>query len=151
VQKQWLAHVPWDSVVTLHAALCRDRQLDTGQNAKAYETARQLWERTLPRTLPLPEVLDVCRQCHDLLPFAFNNANTFSAIAKTLIEECAKRLPPVEAQILRVTVAHYVVGLIGRRELTQVLRHFETKCAPQAATGLVAPPLEAPRPQPGAS
>jgi hypothetical protein len=84
----------------------------------------------MPRPMTLKEVLDVCRECHDLAPFTFNNGNTFAATGRTLVEDWLRTLPPVEAQVIRNTVGHYIVGLIGKRELLQVLRHFEQTWQP---------------------
>src|SRR5262245_56395898 len=75
--------------------------------------------------MPLREALQTCRQVHDLGPFMFNNGNTFAAVGRTMVEELLQRVPPVEAQILRTTIGHFIVGLIDKRELLQVLRHLE--------------------------
>lgn len=153
IKKQWLEAVPWDSVVQLNHALCRDKQLDPGQspkNPKAFEAARQLWERTAVKTLTLKAVLDACRQCSELSPFTYNNGNTFAAIAKTLVESLVADLAPVEAHIARTTVGHYVAGLIGRAELAEVLGHFEKKQRETSTRTMARPaaaPATAPAPQ----
>ena len=125
-RKQWLTTAPWESVLTVNQALCQAQKTTHQAKEKASEAARQLWEKAVPQTMSLKDVLDVCRRCHELSPFTFNNGNTFAAISKTLIEDWLKELPPVEAQVIRTTVAHYVAGQVGQKELLQVLRHFET-------------------------
>jgi len=125
LEMHWLTAVPWDTLLTVNQALCQAKQVTSQQNEKTCETARQLWESARPRRMPLREVLDVCRECSKLTPFVFNNGNTFAAVVKTLLEDPLKSMPPVEAQIIRTTVAHYVNGLVGKKELLQVLRHFE--------------------------
>src|SRR5262249_15016194 len=94
-------------------------------NAKSFEKARRLWDKAIPRTLTLEQACQVCYECQDLTPFTFNNGNTFAAIGRPFIEDSLKHIPPVEAQIIRTTVCHFIGGLIGRRELQQVLEHFE--------------------------
>jgi hypothetical protein len=138
-KQQWLDVVPWEMVVSIHEALCNDKKLGNSPNLPAYETAQRLWNETLPKTLSLKEALDVCRKCHDLTPFTFNNGNTFSAIGKTLIEDLAKNLSPVEAQIVRTTVGHYVVGMIQKGELAGVLRHFAKQWKPRTKAALPLP------------
>ena len=133
LQQQWLQAVPWDSVLTVNKALCQAQKQEPMTNAKGMDAARRLWEDAAARTLSLEQVLDVCRQCHERGPFAFNNGNTFAAVGHTLIEDWLKSLAPVEAQIVRTTVGHYIVGLIGRRELLQVLGHFKARSTPQPA------------------
>jgi hypothetical protein len=75
----------------------------------------------------MPDAIDVCKQCFEMGPFVFNNGNTFAAAARKIIDNWLQLLPPVEAQIARTTVGHYVVGQITRKELVDVLGHFESK------------------------
>ena len=127
LQKQWLRSVSWEQVSVLNQTLCQAQQLAAQCKPSAVETARQLWEASAPKVMGLPEVLDLCRQCHDLGPFVFNNGNTFAGIARALVERLLGVLSPVEAQILNTTVSHYVASQICRKELVQVLRHFESR------------------------
>jgi hypothetical protein len=127
MHKQWLNAVPWESVQTLNQTLCRDKQHAYEVRTAAFDKARQLWEKSAPQAMSLPEVMMLCKRCHDLGPFGFNNGNTFAAIGKTLVEDLVRTLPPVEAQIVRTTVGHYIAGLIGKQELVQVLEHFEAR------------------------
>jgi hypothetical protein len=141
VQKQWLAAVPWQSVLSINQALCQAQKTEHKPNSENYLSAQHAWEGALPRQMTLPEVLDLCKKCCNLSPFVFNNGNTFAAISKTLIEDWLKAIPPVEAQIIRTTVAHYVAGLVGRRELLNILDHFEPvlKSSPAPTTPPSAP------------
>jgi hypothetical protein len=150
LQQQWLNAVPWESVLTINKALCQAQKLEPMTNAKGLDAVRQLWGVSAARVMSLTEVLDFCRQCQELGPFKFSNGNTFAAVGRTLIEDWMKTLTPVEAQILRTTVGHYIVGLVGRRELLQVLAHFKSRPMPQAAPAaqpLPAPLLTQARPQ----
>ena len=124
-RKQWLNAVPWESVVTLNHALCQAQKLEPLKNARTHDKARRLWEKAVQKNLTIREAFEACHDCHELAPFTFNNGNTFAAIGRTLFEDNLKQMPPVEAQIIRTTVCHYIVGLIGRKELQDVLRHFE--------------------------
>jgi hypothetical protein len=135
--KLWLGGVPWDSVVKINKALCQAQKLEPGTNSRAYERVRQAWDCAVGRRTSLPDVLDLCRECHEAMPFTFNNANTFSSIARTLLEDWLKNMPPVESQIIRTTVAHYVAALVSRKELLQILRHFDR--LPQPVTSTVSP------------
>lgn len=124
-QKPWLQTVPWDSVVTLNKALCQAQNLEALTNPQTLAKARQLWEGAVQKKLTVREAFEVCHDCYDLVPFTFNSGNTFAAIGRTLVEDYLKQMPPVESQIIRTTIGHYIVGLINARELKQVLRHFE--------------------------
>jgi hypothetical protein len=124
-ETQWLSAAPWDAVLAVNKALCQAQKIEPLNNERGYDAARRLWEQSVPKTLPLQAAIDVCRDCYELGPFTFNNGNTFAAIGRTLIDETLKLMPPVEAQIVRTTVCHYIVGLIGRKELQAVMRHFD--------------------------
>lgn len=126
-ERNWLGAVPWESVVSLNKALCQAQKLEPLHNAKGFSAAQRLWESSSAKKLSLRAVIEVCHETFELSPFTFNNGNTFAAIARTLLEEPLKQISPVEAQIVRTTVCHYIVDLIGAKELQQVLRHFEAK------------------------
>ena len=126
LSKNWLEVAPWQVVTSLNQSLCQARELASQPNEKGFEPARQLWEESGHRPLTLFEALDLCRRCHDLMPFTFNNGNTFAGIGRTLLDDWLQTLPSVEAQIVRNTVGHYIVSLIDKRELHRVFRHFET-------------------------
>jgi hypothetical protein len=132
--KHWLTGVPWDSVVTINKALCLAQKVEPTTKPGSCERIRDKWETAVGRRALLLDVLDLCRECNEAMPFMFNNGNTFASIAKTLIEEWLGVMPPVEAQIIRTTVAHYVAGLVSRKELLQILRHFNKLPRPVTAT-----------------
>jgi hypothetical protein len=126
--RPWLSTVPWPVVVQSNEDFCRSKGLTPTLNPKTGDTARQAWERAGQQALTLEQALEVCRQCNRLIPFTFGSERTFVTIGLTLIDDLLRRLPKdaaVEAQILRHTVGNYVVGLISKRELHQVFRHFE--------------------------
>ena len=127
IQKEWLGSVPWDKVLSVNQGLCQAQNTAPQSKLESAEAARQLWAQAAPKAMSLAEALDVCRHCHDLGPFLFNNGNTFAAISKTLVEDWMQSLPALEAQILCTTVCHYVAGQIGKKELINVLRHVETR------------------------
>jgi hypothetical protein len=128
ISKAWLDAVPWESVQTLNQALCHAQKAQYATNAKSFASVGVRWQNAVPRTSGLVEVLDLIRECREALPFTLNNGNTFAAIAKTLVDDWIKSLAPIEAQIVRTTVCHYVAGQVGRKELLQVLQHLGPAC-----------------------
>jgi hypothetical protein len=109
--------------VSQNQELCQKDHQPHEPNPPGYDTAQRLWEETRPKTIPLWAALDLFRQTHKLAPFKFFNGNTVAAVAKTMIGEVLGAMPPVQAQMARSTVAHYVVGAIKVGELEQVLDH----------------------------
>jgi len=142
--KQWLSASPWESVLSVNKALCQAQKVEPTTQAARHDKAQRLWEGAVARKTTLKEVLDLCRECHELAPFTFNNGNTFAAIGRALVEDWLKILPPVEGQIVRTTIGHYIAGLIGRKELLQVLQHFEESWQRETAhVDRMAPPVVA--------
>ncbi len=125
--------------MTLNRALCQAQKTEPLHNQKSFEVAHRRWEAAASKQTTLRAAIEACHEACELAPFTFNNGNTFAAIARTLLDEHFKHLPPVEAQILRTTICHYIVGLIGAKELQQVLRHFESTLK---AAGGATPPAE---------
>ena len=123
--KSWLAAVPWSAVVQKNEELCRSKGFTHRLNPKTSDTARLLWDPAGARPLTLGRALELCRRCNELIPFILASDQTFVAIGHDLTEDLLQRLSPVEAQILRSTVGHYIAGLVARKELEHVFRHFE--------------------------
>lgn len=72
----------------------------------------------------------------------YGNESTFAALATSIIEDWTNTLPPLEAQILRSTIRHYVAdSLVSKRELLQVLSHFQAKFKTNGSAQPMASPL----------
>src|SRR5437762_4785439 len=138
IEKPWLSSFPWEEVQLINQSLCKE-QSTAYQANKTLEMARQFWEKASAQRMSLPEVLAVCRHCYEMAPFTFNNGNTFATIGKKLLADWLSSLPPVESQIVGNTVGHYIAGVINKRELLTVLRHFETSWKTYTAAREIAP------------
>jgi hypothetical protein len=143
-----MAPVPWDSVVTINRALCQAQNAEPLTNPAGVETAQRLWDAAVNRSMTVRDAFDVCRQTHKAGPFVFNNGNTFAAVGHTLAETLLRSLPPVEAQILRTTIGHYICGLIGNGELQQVMKHVEPLLERATPTSAATTQSPAPTPTP---
>lgn len=151
ISKAWLGAVPWESVQTINQALCQARKLEYQANADALPKISARWNAAVLRVAGLVETLQLIRECCDARPFMFNNGNTFAAVARTLVDDWLKALPPIEAQIMRTTVCHFVAGEVGKKELLQVLNHLGPACKkamPAATPAKDAVPLPVSRVQP---
>jgi hypothetical protein len=125
MKKVWLKDWPWTTVVTINAALCKEKQALHQPTSDGYEPARKIWEEARSRELTLREVFDLCRRCHRLAPFCFYNGNTFAAIGRTLIQGLLEKLPPVQAHSFRSVVGHYIAGTAGAREMSEALKDLD--------------------------
>lgn len=144
-KKQWLMGVTWDSILNVNRTLCQAQKVEPATRPKPLAAAQSVWEKASRQPLALAEVFDACRTCCELAPFVFNNGNTFAAVGRSVIEDHLKSAPPVEAQILRTTVGHYIAGKVDRRELCAVLAQLSHVFS-QAPTPAPAParPASAP-------
>lgn len=124
-EKIWLKNWPWETVVALHAGLCKAKETPMDTNPQNYEEARALWENSRFKTLSLHETLALCRRCHLLSPFSCYNGNTFAAIGRTIVEEILQRMSPDKAHAFRSVVGHYIAGTAGDEELAGALVKFE--------------------------
>jgi hypothetical protein len=119
--RAWLEAWPWESVVTINAALCREKNALHKPTTDGYEVTRKVWEDSRYLKLSLRQVLEICRRCHRLSPFCFYNGNTFVAIGRILIQDIHTKMSPVKAQAFRSVVGHYIAGTTGDAELDQAL------------------------------
>ncbi|MBC8096184.1 MAG: hypothetical protein H7Y43_10255 [Akkermansiaceae bacterium] len=122
--KNWLAVVPWETVVSINAALCEARKALHKATSEGYVPTKKLWEESRSRKLTIPELLQLCFQCHRLAPFCNYNGNTFVTIVKTLLADELARLSPDKAHILRSIAGHIVAGTatdIERKQLEEML------------------------------
>ena len=151
LQRNWLGEISWEHVITTNQTLCKNQNTAHVPKPRNYEAAKSLWEQSVTRKMGLLEALDVCRRCQDTAPFEFNNANTFAAVGKSILEPLTKNLPPVEGQIILSTGSHFIAGMITAKELSSVLKHFENQLfiAPTPAVVPVnqTPASEMPSPQ----
>jgi hypothetical protein len=97
--RAWLSEIPWDMVVWQNQQLCKPKKAHHGPTSDGHEPCRALWEQSQPLQMTLAEMVDLCRKCHRLAPFTNYNGNTFSAIARTLIETLP--LPPATLAFAR--------------------------------------------------
>jgi hypothetical protein len=127
MKRFWLKDWPWETVVTINAALCREKKALHKPASDGYDSAKKTWESARDRELILREALDLFRQCHQLAPFCFYNGNTFAAIGRTIIQEISQKLPPLKAHNLRSVAGHYIAGTIGSKEMTAALADLEPR------------------------
>ena len=121
MKRRWLQAWPWETVVTINAGLCKEKNALHKPTSDGYQPTQTLWESSRARELTLRETLDICRQCHKLAPFCFYNGNTFVAIGRTMIQDLLRKLPPVKAHSFRSVVGHYITGTAGADELSKAL------------------------------
>jgi hypothetical protein len=139
--KAWLGAIPWSALVQKNQELCSAKGFPHTLNPKTCSKAQRLWESAYARPCTLGEAIELCRRCNDVVPFTFASDQTFIAVGLELVEDMLHRLPPVEAQILRQTVSHYIAGFVTRKEMVQVFQHCEQLLVKQRAFSPVTAPV----------
>ncbi|HTD86593.1 MAG TPA: hypothetical protein VK850_08445, partial [Candidatus Binatia bacterium] len=125
--RTWLSELAWQKVLELNHSQCQLQNTEPTPNRNSYETVRQRWDSVLRQPMSLVKALDLCKEAHDKSPFVFSNSSTFCLVAKAMVEELARELPPVEGHILRNTTANYISGRVTKRELIEILKIYESK------------------------
>ena len=125
MNKLWLKEWPWDTVITINAGLCKEKNALHKFTSEGYEPARKLWEDSRSVKLSLRQTLEICRRCHKLSPFCFYNGNTFAAIGRIIVQDVLHKISPVKAHAVRSVVGHYIAGTAGDQELDQALAELD--------------------------
>ena len=113
--REWLVHVPWAMVVWQNEQLCKAKHAHHGPTSDGHAECRALWEASAPQPMSLDEMVDLCRRCHRLAPFTNFNGNTFSAIARAIMEGLV--FPDGTTAIARSLAGHIVAGVAGDEEI----------------------------------
>ena len=125
MNKLWLKEWPWDTVVTINAGLCKEKNALHKTASEGYESAKRIWEESRSVELSLRQTLEICRHCHKLSPFCFYNGNTFAAIGRIIVQNVLRKMSPAKAQAFRSVVGHYIAGTAGKDELDQALAELD--------------------------
>lgn len=121
--RTWLAEVPWEMVIWQNEQLCKSKNAHHGPTSDGHAECWELWEESRMIMMHLDEMVDLCRRCHRLAPFTNYNGNTFSAIARALIE--VLEISRETATLVRSLAGHIVAGVASEEEI----RAFKKFCA----------------------
>lgn len=113
--RAWLAQVPWEMVIWQNEQLCKSKNAHHGPTSDGHADCKTLWERSRMESMSLDEMVELCRRCHRLAPFTNYNGNTFSAIARAMID--ALEIPRDTAALARSLAGHIVAGVASDEEV----------------------------------
>jgi hypothetical protein len=122
--RPWLAQVPWEMVVWQNEQLCRSKNAHHGPTSDGHADCKTLWETSRMESMSLDEMVDFCRRCHRLAPFTNYNGNTFSAIARALIESL--EISRDTAALARSLAGHIVAGVASEEEVRAFRKFCES-------------------------
>jgi hypothetical protein len=111
-------------VVWQNEQLCKSKHAHHGPTSDGHNDCRMLWESSRMQAMTLDEMVELCRRCHRLAPFTNYNGNTFSAIARGLIDTLA--LPRDSAALARSLAGHIVAGVASDEEVRAFRKFCES-------------------------
>lgn len=120
-QRAWLAQVSWEMVIWQNEQLCKSKNAHHGPTSDGHAVCKSLWEESRMLQMTLDDMVDLCRRCHRLAPFTNYNGNTFSAIARAMIESLDL---PMETSALARSLAGHIVAGVASDEEVQAFRKF---------------------------
>lgn len=121
IVRAWLAEVPWEMVIWQNEQLCKSKNAHHGPTSDGHSVCKLLWEESRGYPMGLDDMVDLCRRCHRLAPFTNYNGNTFSAIARAMIESL--EILPETSALARSLAGHIVAGVASDEEV-QAFRKF---------------------------
>jgi hypothetical protein len=119
--RAWLADVSWEMVVWQNEQLCKSKNAHHGPTSDGHSDCKTLWEDSRMNMMNLDEMVDLCRRCHRLAPFTNYNGNTFSAIARAMIETLEIQR---ESMALARSLAGHIVAGVASDEEVRAFRKF---------------------------
>lgn len=120
-QRAWLAQVSWEMVIWQNEQLCKSKNAHHGPTSDGHAVCKSLWEESRMLPMTLDDMVDLCRRCHRLAPFTNYNGNTFSAIARAMIESLEL---PMETSALARSLAGHIVAGVASDEEVRAFRKF---------------------------
>jgi hypothetical protein len=122
--RPWLAEVTWQMVIWQNEQLCKSKTAHHGPTSDGHADCKEVWEANHKREMGLGDVVELCRRCHRLAPFTNYNGNTFSAIARSLIDTLD--IPSSSAVLARSLAGHIVAGVASDEEVSAFRKFCES-------------------------
>jgi hypothetical protein len=107
----------WQFIISLNRGSCERGKAQHGNNPRTHEGVRKRWEERRVRELSLGETLDFLLECHRSAPFFFFNGNTFSEIARRIVDAVFIEFPLARRREASSLAAHYVAGVLDRNSM----------------------------------
>lgn len=114
-RRAWLAEVSWDLVIWQNQQLCQAKHAHHGPTSDGHEACRIFWESSRTAMMSLDAMVEICRKCHRMAPFTNYNGNTFSAIARAMIEMLM--ISDQSKTLARSLAGHIVAGVASDEEI----------------------------------
>ncbi len=111
----------WADVVRHNRAACERECALHGPNPETQAAVALAWAAAQAMEQTLGAALDFLRECRERSPFLFENAATFAAIGRELMQPWLLHLPPARSRAILVAVADYVAGALERASLVEIV------------------------------
>jgi hypothetical protein len=111
----------WADVVRHNRAACERECAQHGPNPETQAAVALAWAAAQAVEQTLGAALDFLRECQERSPFLFENAATFAAIGRELVQPWLTHLPPARSRAILVAVADYVAGGLERASMVEIV------------------------------
>ncbi|MDQ6631772.1 MAG: hypothetical protein M3Y82_08430, partial [Verrucomicrobiota bacterium] len=108
----FLKNWDWQLIDSLNRGACERGRAQYGHNSETQTRVKERWEKIRAQELSLQETFDFLQECHRGAPFLFFNGNTFSEVARRIIDAFLAEFPLSRRREAASLVAHYVAGVL---------------------------------------
>lgn len=111
----------WEVVVRQNRRACERECAQHGPNPETQAEVALAWDaaRTVEQTLGA--ALDFLRACQERAPFLFENAATFAALGRELMQPWVTGLGAARSRAILLAVSDYISGGLARTELIEIV------------------------------
>lgn len=111
----------WEGVIHRNRAACERECAQHGLNPESQAEVARAWRTAQAAEHTLAAALDFLRACHERAPFLFENAATFAALGRDLMQRFVGGLPHSRSKAILIAVADYVAGDLERASMIEIV------------------------------
>ncbi len=111
----------WEGVVRQNRLACERECAQHGPNPETQAEVALAWAMTCAAEQTLEAALDFLRACQERSPFLFENAATFAALGRELMQPWVAGLGAARSRAILLAVSDYISGGLGRADLVEIV------------------------------
>lgn len=111
----------WEVVVRQNRRACERECAQHGPNPETQAEVALAWDAARMVEQTLGAVLDFLRACQERAPFLFENAATFAALGRELMQPWVAGLGAAKSRAILLAVSDYISGGLARTELVEIV------------------------------
>ena len=125
MNKAWLRDWPWETITAINSGLCKKKNALHKPTSEGHELARKLWGGFSQDQNAAPTGFRDLSALSQALPFLLLQRKHVRGRRPNNDQDVLRKLTPIEAQVFRSVVGHYIAGTAGDKELDDTLAALE--------------------------